>query len=162
MSTPSYPMEYWEQKVEKGRAIKYHLYQGDRLRPCMWCGNHLELDAATIEHILPNSQGGPLELENCGVACSPCNQKRGTKTPEEFMQSVWLLEKRRQVQAQKNNRSIPTHQDGTEMNDEEIRLASHIYLSTLTKKDLLAIIMGIAKPGQLDRWAGYFQELNSD
>jgi hypothetical protein len=153
-------MEYWEEKVELARAIKYHLYGTDKLKPCMWCGIHLEFDAATIEHIKPDSHGGPLALSNSGVACNSCNQKRGTRSPEIFLTSSWLLEKRRQVQAQKNNRKIPCHPDGIEMSDSEIRLASHIYLNVLTKSDLIAIIMGMAKPGHLDRWAHHFQELN--
>jgi len=160
MSSMSYPMESWEEKIEKARAVKYHLYANARTKPCMWCGTDLEFDAATIEHIKPDSHGGPLEVHNCGIACSPCNQKRGTRSVEEFLRSSWLLEKRRQIQAQRNNRKIPTHPDGMEMNEEEIRLASHIYLGSLTKQDLLAIIMGIAKPGQLDRWASLFNEVN--
>ena len=157
----SYEMESWEERVELARAIRYHLYQGEKYKPCMWCGVHLEIDAATIEHLKPDSHGGPLHLSNAGIACSPCNQKRGTRPIEDFLASSWLLEKRRQVQAQKNNRTLPVHQDGTLYSDEEIRLAAYLYLNTLQKQDLLAIITGIAKPGQLDRWASYFQELNN-
>lgn len=127
----------------------------------MWCGMHLEFDAATIEHLTPHSHGGPLTVENAGVACSPCNQKRGTMSIDDFRASAWLLDKRRQVQAQKNNRQIPKHPDGMEMSDEEIRLAAYFYLRMLDKEDLLAIISGMAKQGHLDRWAAHWQELNS-
>lgn len=160
MATASYPMEHWEIKVELARAIRYHLFKGDKKKACMWCTTVLEIDEATIEHIVPHSHGGPLSVENAGVACSSCNQKRGTRTPEEFQASAWLLEKRRQVLAQKNNRKMPKHQDGMEMSEEEIRLASHMYLNLLTKQELSAIIMGIAKQGHLDRWASIFMEIN--
>ena len=31
----------------------------------------------TIDHVLPKSQGGPMNTENACVACEPCNTKRG-------------------------------------------------------------------------------------
>ena len=156
----TYEMEGWELRVEIARAIRYHLFSGDKYKPCLWCGVSLEVDEATIEHLVPHSHGGPLTVENAGVACQSCNQKRGVKSPEDFLASAWLLEKRRQVQAQKNNRRVPNHQDGTPMNDDEVRLAAQFYLGTLTKAELSAIIMGMAKPGHLDKWASAFQELN--
>lgn len=152
-------MEYWEEKIELAKAIRYHLFAGEKLKPCMWCGVHIEQDVATIEHILPASEGGPLSINNAGIACSSCNQKRGTKTREEFLSSSWLLEKKRQVHSQRSNRKIPKHQDGAEMSDQEIRLSSFMYLNSLTKDELLNITIGIAKQGHLDNWAAKFIEL---
>lgn len=157
----AYEMEGWEQKIEIARAVKYHLFQLEKVKPCMWCGSVLEFDAATIEHLTPHSKGGPLSVENAGVACQPCNGKRGTMPIEEFRASAWLLEKRRQAQAQKNNRRIPTHQTGEELSDEEVRLAAYLYLRLLDKEDLIAIISGMAKVGHMDRWASHWQELNN-
>ncbi len=157
----SYSMEGWEIRIEVARAIRYHLYAGEKRKPCMWCATPLEIDEATIEHIVPASHGGELSLQNAGIACTSCNQKRGTRSVDEFLGSAWLLQKRQQTHAQKKNRRIPRHQDGVEMTDEEVRLAAHFYLGTLTKAELSAIIMGTAKPGHLDHWAGLFQELNS-
>ncbi len=153
-------MEGWEIRIEVARAIRYHLYAGEKRKPCMWCAASLEIDEATIEHIVPASHGGPLSIDNAGVACTSCNQKRGVRTPEEFLASAWLLQKRQQTHAQKKNRHVPCHQDGMEMSDEEVRLAAHWYLNLLTKQELSAIIMGTAKPGHLDHWAGLFQEIN--
>lgn len=156
-----FEMEPWEVKVELARAVKYHLFQGDKRKPCMWCGNVLEFDSATIEHLTPHSHGGPLSVSNAGLACSPCNQKRGTLPIEDFHASAWLLEKRRQVQAQKNNRRIPQHPDGEEFSDDEVRLAAYLYLNLLDKNELIATISGMAKQGHLDKWASHWQELNS-
>jgi len=153
-------MESWEEKIEIVKAIKYHLFEGSKLKPCMWCTMPLELDEATLEHIQPKSHGGPLTVNNAGIACNSCNQKRGTKSPDEFISSAWLLEKRRQMNSQKKNRKIPCHSDGFPMSDAEIRLASSLYLNTLTKNELVATITGIAKQNHLDRWAALFQELN--
>lgn len=79
---------------------------------------------------------------------------------EEFHASAWLLEKRRQAQATKNNRKIPVHADGTEFSDDEVRLAAYLYLNLLDKNELIAIISGMSKQGHLDRWAANWQELN--
>jgi 5-methylcytosine-specific restriction endonuclease McrA len=36
---------------------------------------------ATFDHVVPRSQGGPTSWENVVIACAPCNQKRGGRTP---------------------------------------------------------------------------------
>lgn len=156
----NYKMESWEERVERSKAIRYILFEGQRYQPCMWCSIPMEIDEATIEHLTPNSHGGPLTVSNAGLACQSCNNKRGTRSIEEFRASAWLQEKRRQVVAAKNNRIIPNHQDGTPMDDSEIRLAAQLYLNTLDKGQLLAIIMGMAKQTQIDRFASNFMELN--
>lgn len=35
-------------------------------------------DLATLDHLIEHAQGGPFEESNLVVACSPCNQRRGT------------------------------------------------------------------------------------
>jgi hypothetical protein len=153
-----YKMESWEERVELVRAIKYHLFKGHRHAPCMWCGTLLDFEAATLEHLTPKSHGGNYSLENAGIACQTCNQKRGVLTIEEFMSSQWLQLKRQQMKAAKDNRRIPRHPDGTPMTDAEIRLAAQYYLSDFDTDSLEAIIMGLSKPGQIDRWAQEYQD----
>ncbi len=148
-----YKLESWEERIETVRAIKYHLFKGHRHAPCMWCGTLLEFEAATIEHLTPKSHGGDYSVENAGVACQTCNQKRGTQSIEQFMGSQWLQMKRHQIQAAKSNRKIPRHPDGTEMDDSEIRLDAQRYLADLEVDALVAIVMGLSKPSQIDRWA---------
>ena len=148
-----YKMESWEERIERVRAIKYNLFQGKRHAPCMWCGTLLDFDAATIEHLTPKSHGGDYSVENAGVACQTCNQKRGVSTIEEFKASQWLQLKRQQIHAAKQNRKIPQHANGREMSDAEIRLAAQYYLEGLEIDVLVATVMGMSKPSQIDRWA---------
>lgn len=57
---------------------------------CCWCGRQTtELPdrphSATIEHILPKSQGGTNDFHNLAMACRKCNAGRGTMSVEEFL-----------------------------------------------------------------------------
>jgi len=50
----------------------------DRHR-CGYCGGR----ATTIDHILPESRGGPWSWLNNVAACTRCNGAKGNRTPEE-------------------------------------------------------------------------------
>ena len=47
---------------------------------CAYCGSSSNL---TIDHVVPTSQGGKNEFENCVTSCQPCNNKKGNRTPSE-------------------------------------------------------------------------------
>lgn len=46
---------------------------------CQYCGSKEE---PTFDHVIPVSKGGPTSWENVVIACLPCNQKKGSRTPE--------------------------------------------------------------------------------
>ena len=54
---------------------------------CMYCGKHRSLlrgrQFLTRDHILPTSRGGLNAWENVFTSCSPCNNRKGNRTPEE-------------------------------------------------------------------------------
>ena len=54
---------------------------------CMYCGRHRrELRGRqflTRDHILPTSRGGENSWENVVTSCSPCNNRKGNRTPKE-------------------------------------------------------------------------------
>src|SRR5262249_39571436 len=54
----------------------------DRNR-CQYCGKKGTAFILTIDHIVPVSRGGNTSPENLVAACSPCNQRKGDRTPEE-------------------------------------------------------------------------------
>jgi hypothetical protein len=41
---------------------------------------------ATIEHIIPQSQGGTLSVDNIAMSCNSCNNERGTMDAMEYWQ----------------------------------------------------------------------------
>lgn len=56
---------------------------------CYWCGCGLRRElgyqnSATIEHLVPKSQGGPDRIWNLAAACRRCNHTRGTMPINEF------------------------------------------------------------------------------
>ena len=47
---------------------------------CQYCGAREQL---TLDHVMPVSRGGTSTWENVVTACSPCNSRKGSKTPAE-------------------------------------------------------------------------------
>lgn len=48
---------------------------------CQYCGR--TDNPLTIDHMIPRSKGGEDTWENLITACSPCNTKKGNRTPQE-------------------------------------------------------------------------------
>jgi 5-methylcytosine-specific restriction endonuclease McrA len=68
-------------------------------RKCIYCGKtdtRLE-----IEHLTPRSKGGSNRVSNLGIACQPCNQKKGNKDVVEFLKGEQDLAKKILAQAKK-------------------------------------------------------------
>lgn len=51
---------------------------------CYLCGNHLDLEDITVDHVKPIACGGTNAIENLKIACKECNVKKGSKSLEEF------------------------------------------------------------------------------
>ena len=54
---------------------------------CQYCGRHRRdlrgRQFLTRDHVVPVSRGGPNTWQNVVTACSPCNNRKGNRTPEE-------------------------------------------------------------------------------
>lgn len=48
---------------------------------CQYCGTRLTRAESTYDHVVPRSQGGRTNWENIVIACVPCNQRKGGRTP---------------------------------------------------------------------------------
>ena len=70
---------------DRKRAIKFsreNVYSRDK-GTCQYCGLKVARPEATYDHVIPRSQGGTTRWENVVICCTPCNQKKGGRTPEQ-------------------------------------------------------------------------------
>lgn len=72
-------MAYLKQSVRNRRKrIRKVLYQRDPR--CFYCKTKLTYEKATLDHWTPLSKGGPDHIDNCVLACKPCNVAKGDHT----------------------------------------------------------------------------------
>lgn len=59
--------------------LRWAVWERDNFT-CVQCGTRQNL---SIDHIIPESKGGPMTLDNLQTLCSPCNRRKGAKMPDE-------------------------------------------------------------------------------
>lgn len=59
------------------RKLKHKLFGGRETAPCCFCRCRLTMASATLEHVVPMSQGGGYNIENLRLSCQGCNLSRG-------------------------------------------------------------------------------------
>ncbi|MCU0698486.1 MAG: HNH endonuclease [Myxococcaceae bacterium] len=64
------------------RFSRENVYARDQGR-CQYCQRRVTRAEATYDHVLPRAQGGRTTWENIVIACVPCNQAKGGRTPEQ-------------------------------------------------------------------------------
>jgi 5-methylcytosine-specific restriction endonuclease McrA len=57
--------------------------KGGVLRRDRWVCAFCSGKASTIDHVMPRSKGGKNTWDNTVAACSPCNNKKANRTPQE-------------------------------------------------------------------------------
>ena len=79
-------------KQARAEALFAAIFARDGGR-CVYCGIavvrrgpglHRAPNLATLDHVVPRSQGGPTRAENLVLACAACNNARGTLDVETF------------------------------------------------------------------------------
>ena len=58
---------------------RFNLFLRDRFS-CQYCGSPHNL---TFDHVVPRRRGGVTSWENVATACSPCNLRKGGRTPKQ-------------------------------------------------------------------------------
>lgn len=56
----------------------------DGLR-CVYCDDDLTDQEVHLDHVVPESKGGPTTYDNLQVTCRRCNTSKGILTEEEFV-----------------------------------------------------------------------------
>jgi 5-methylcytosine-specific restriction endonuclease McrA len=67
---------------EASGSKRVRIYMRDGFR-CQYCGERMNPVELTLDHILPRSRGGDDSAINVVTACRACNQRKGSRTPEE-------------------------------------------------------------------------------
>lgn len=85
---------------------RYNVFLRDQFT-CQYCGAHNDL---TFDHVLPVSQGGRSTWANIITACSPCNLRKGGKTPQQARMALNRQpHKPSMYQLQELGRRFPPH-----------------------------------------------------
>ena len=50
---------------------------------CQYCGKEFHSDDLPMDHVVPKAKGGKKSWKNIVTACKPCNQKKGSRTPDQ-------------------------------------------------------------------------------
>jgi len=69
--------------TRRRKAVKFsreNIYERDSGK-CQFCGSRVPRIDATYDHVTPRCQGGKTTWENVVIACVPCNQRKGGRTP---------------------------------------------------------------------------------
>jgi len=59
-----------------------NIYWRDEHR-CQYCLKYFPRPELTLDHVFPKSRGGEKTWDNLVTCCTPCNQKKGNRTPSE-------------------------------------------------------------------------------
>jgi 5-methylcytosine-specific restriction endonuclease McrA len=77
----------------KKRSVRFsreNVYTRDH-GACQYCGRKISRVEATYDHVVPRRLGGTTRWENIVIACLPCNQKKGGRTPEQASMKLRTL-----------------------------------------------------------------------
>ena len=76
------PFDYNPDRRGKNSRQKRAALIRKGVRHCFWCGDPVDIDTSTLEHIIPLARGGLDNANNRTLACLPCNSGRGCDMPE--------------------------------------------------------------------------------
>lgn len=74
-------------KERISRFIRSQVIQRDGYH-CVYCDEDLTQGEIHLDHVIPESKGGPTTLDNLQVTCRKCNTAKGVLTESEFMSKL--------------------------------------------------------------------------
>jgi 5-methylcytosine-specific restriction endonuclease McrA len=72
-------LKHYVKPGEHPAFTRFNLFLRDSFT-CQYCGSARDL---TFDHVTPRRLGGRTTWENVSTACSPCNLKKGGRTPQQ-------------------------------------------------------------------------------
>ena len=77
--------EYWRIGFIRRKMLRQMLW-GQQKGCCHYCGKYVSKRDATLEHVVPQSQGGTDDLSNLVMACFACNNKKSVEDNPQWRQ----------------------------------------------------------------------------
>lgn len=77
---------YVDIKHQKVSLNRENIYKRDNYE-CVYCGSSGKNDL-TLDHVIPQSKGGPNTWENLVTACKTCNGEKADMTVEEYTKNI--------------------------------------------------------------------------
>lgn len=77
---------YVDVKYQKVPLNRENIYKRDNYE-CVYCGNS-DKKVLTLDHVIPQSKGGPNTWENLVTACKQCNGEKADMTVEEYTKNI--------------------------------------------------------------------------
>ena len=71
-------------KARISSFIRRRVIERDGLH-CVYCDDDLNNAEIHLDHVIPESKGGPTTYENLQVTCRKCNLAKGVLSEEEFV-----------------------------------------------------------------------------
>jgi 5-methylcytosine-specific restriction endonuclease McrA len=75
------------QKQRISSFIRRQVIQRDGYH-CVYCDEDLSQAEIHLDHVVPESKGGPTTVDNLQVTCRKCNTAKGVLTESEFMSKL--------------------------------------------------------------------------
>lgn len=66
---------------------KLYIYNRDN-KECYFCKRPLEFNQTTLDHYLPKSKKGTMDVFNLVISCKKCNKLKGNKIPEDYKDKI--------------------------------------------------------------------------
>jgi 5-methylcytosine-specific restriction endonuclease McrA len=79
---------------------RLRIYMRDKFR-CQYCGEKKSPAELTLDHIFPRSRGGDNTPVNIVAACLRCNNRKGSRTPEEARMPLLTTQSALRVQLER-------------------------------------------------------------
>ncbi len=76
--------ELWKREVRWSKQ-NVHIRDGHQ---CQYCGTHINKSRVTVDHVIPQAQGGKNRWDNTVCSCYKCNNAKEDRTPEEANMSL--------------------------------------------------------------------------
>ena len=83
-----YHYAVWLNGGNVGDRKKYRRFLWEEDPRCSYCREMLTLPKATLDHVIPTSQGGMTHVENLVLACERCNTKKSSQSLENFLKEL--------------------------------------------------------------------------